>query len=269
MPASTRCRAHALGAADQDHRVHAVLGQSYLGRALGIGNQVEIDYRPGGLEKATPSCWPPTRARARRPRFSGRCDPATPTTSMRRRPGGADEALRTRQPGQPHRAGGSRRRIARGAGQRTRNAPPRTDLPAACWSRAWCSRAFASCASCMPAAAATSTWRWTRDAAARRAQDTVDRPARRPRPSTASCWRNGWRAASTVRTCSRPGLRSGRAAPVRGDGICRGQHAVPMAGRPPASQPGHGARHRVAARPRIADAAPGRDGPPGPAASTT
>jgi serine/threonine protein phosphatase PrpC len=34
-----------------DHRVHAGAGQSYLGRALGIGNQVEIDYRPVALQE--------------------------------------------------------------------------------------------------------------------------------------------------------------------------------------------------------------------------
>ncbi|MDB5911470.1 MAG: bifunctional protein-serine/threonine kinase/phosphatase [Ramlibacter sp.] len=33
-----------------DHRVHAGGGQSYLGRALGMGNQVEIDYRPVALQ---------------------------------------------------------------------------------------------------------------------------------------------------------------------------------------------------------------------------
>jgi hypothetical protein len=71
-----------------DHRVHVGGGQSYLGRALGIGPQVEIDYRTVALEvgrhlraghrrracatSGRRGAWPLIESHARRPRRRAR-----------------------------------------------------------------------------------------------------------------------------------------------------------------------------------------------------
>ena len=55
-----RVAGHTLEQLTEDHRVIVSSQQSYLGRALGINPQIEIDYRPSRSKKATSSCWRPT-----------------------------------------------------------------------------------------------------------------------------------------------------------------------------------------------------------------
>ena len=45
MPASTGCKRRGVEQITEDHRVHLSSVESYLGRALGTGPHIEIDYR--------------------------------------------------------------------------------------------------------------------------------------------------------------------------------------------------------------------------------
>ena len=102
-----------------------------------------------------------------------------------------------RQPRQPDAAGGAHRRTA----LRDSSELQRQRAACACrrcWPRATPWTATRSCASCMPATAATSTWPPTRTPANRWCSNpSIDLQATGT-PLTAFCWRNGLPAASTA-----------------------------------------------------------------------
>jgi serine/threonine protein phosphatase PrpC len=148
-----------------DHRVHVGGGQSYLGRAFGIGPQVEVDYRTVPLEVGDTFVLATDGVHAfvrpsevwlcssawRRPRPAARAiadaalQPKAATTTSRCR---CCASRRCR--------GTSRSEVARQAAELL----PAPELrPGMTWT------AGRSCASCTAAAAATSTWRSTPPAA--------------------------------------------------------------------------------------------------------
>ena len=116
-----------------DHRVVISSEQSYLGRALGVNPQIEIDYQTLAVEQgdvfvlATDGIYEHVGDRAHR-----RGDQATaPTISTRPRRPIVEQAYRARQPGQSHRPDRPRRRIARRRRQRGVRAAARTAAAAA------------------------------------------------------------------------------------------------------------------------------------------
>ena len=60
FPRSTALSGNTLEQLTNDHRVIISSEQSYLGRALGVNPQIEIDYQRCRSSRATCSCWRPT-----------------------------------------------------------------------------------------------------------------------------------------------------------------------------------------------------------------
>ena len=78
--------------------------QIYLGRALGMSPQVEIDYRPIQLEEATSSCWRPTASTSiSTPRVVADAIAANDDDLDGAAQGHRRRGLQARQPRQPHR----------------------------------------------------------------------------------------------------------------------------------------------------------------------
>ena len=153
-----RVSGNALEQLTDDHRVVVSSQQSYLGRALGVNPQIEIDYQSLQVEKgdifvlATDGVYEHRRRRASSPRRSA----TAPAISTRPRKAIVERGLRARQRRQPHRPDRPDRRAAGRRGERSVRRSRANCRCRRCSRRAWCSTATASCASCTAAAAATS-----------------------------------------------------------------------------------------------------------------
>jgi hypothetical protein len=193
-----RLHPQALEALTEDHRVRLSSAESHLARALGADATVEIDYRrwplaegevyllatDGAYEYLTP---PMHAALARHP-----ADLDAAAAPCGHRPG----AL---QPGH-HRAAGAHRRPAAGRGPAAADASGLCLAAAAAGAHAF--EGFTPCASCTqrPQPGLAGHRRRQRQPVALKVPARTCEPT--PRPSTASCWRNGWPGASTTPTCS-------------------------------------------------------------------
>ena len=150
-------RQHAGAAHQRPPRRHLARQQSYLGRALGVNPQIEIDYQMLPLEQgdvfvlATDGVYEHLDAR--------RIAELRQRRRRRSRRGGEGDrraGVRARQRRQSHRPDRPHRRAARQRGERGVRPAERACRCRRCWSRGWCSTATASCASCTARAAATS-----------------------------------------------------------------------------------------------------------------
>ena len=182
FPRSIASIGHSLEQLTNDHRVVISSEQTYLGRALGMNPQIEIDYQALRVEKgdvfvlATDGVHEHVERPLHRRRHQG------PRRRPRRVPPGrsSKKPINRGQPRQPDRSDRADRRAA-GPARPARSSARRPNCRCRrCWKRGWCSTATESSASCTAAAAATSIW--PSDTRRRRAgghQDPVDRPARR------------------------------------------------------------------------------------------
>ncbi len=140
-----------------DHRVVINSQQSYLGRALGVNPQIEIDYQMLRLEEgdvfvlATDGVYEHLNARRIAKLVNdGAVDLDQAAKSDRR----IRRMKRAATTISPSRSSASRRcpRVRRARC----SASPASCRCRRCWKRGWCSTATASCASCTARAAATS-----------------------------------------------------------------------------------------------------------------
>ena len=157
-----RVSGNALEQLTEDHRVVISSEQSYLGRALGVNPQIEIDYqtlhgREGRHLRARDRRHLRTCRRARRRADDqGRRRRSRPGRESHRRAGLSSSAARTISPSRSSASTNCRTAPpARCSGSRTSCRCRR------CWKRGWCSTATASSGSCTAAAAATSISRST------------------------------------------------------------------------------------------------------------
>ena len=155
-----RLAGNALEQLTEDHRVVISSEQSYLGRALGVNPQIEIDYlSPPGREGRCLCAGDRRRLRIRRGPLRRRRDQGQRQRSGSGRKVNRGGGLATGKPGQSHRPDRPRRSIAGRRGRRGSRANLAIAAASAAGSAGWYSMDTESSGSFTAAVEATSIWR--------------------------------------------------------------------------------------------------------------